>query len=166
MFLIKTVIKIQQESDENFHLCEQFALAKISNHRFLSVNSHEIRRRIDGLVERFTAANYVKFGIRFRELCDALINDPLCNDHYETDIQWSLLQLLFELSSNPVAALTHNKDRIPFHDDDDAIEYDARLQCEHEANMNELISSLIRQNNSDECVESDGSDLSVSQICF
>lgn len=162
-----------QENDENFALCESYALARIFNHRYLSVNSHEIRRRIDGLAERFMADNYTKYGERFRELCDSLIDDPLCVDHYEYDIPWILLHLLLELSKNPVGALAANKNRIRLlgneadYDDDGQ---EVHVQSEKDRIMNDLISSLIRQNIPiDEGIESHGnglhdndSDLSVS----
>lgn len=136
-----------QENDENFALCESYALARINNHRYLTANSHEIRRRIDGLVERFMADNYTKYGEHFRELCDSLIEDPLCVGHYEYDISWILLHLLLELSKNPVGALAANKNRsrllsIGPGGDDDGQE----VQNEKDRIMNDLISSLIRQN--------------------
>lgn len=115
----------------------------------MSVNSHEIRRRIDGLAERFMADNYTKYGEHFRELCDRLIDDPLCTGHYEYDISWILLHLLLETSKNPIGALAANKNRSRLlsdgagHEDD---QQDMHVQSERDRIMNDLISSLIRQN--------------------
>lgn len=75
------------------------------NHKHLTVNSHEIRRKISGLCERFTIVNRQRYADRFVELTNLLINDPLCIDHYTTDIQWSIIQFLFEISYNPVNTL-------------------------------------------------------------
>lgn len=163
-----------QENDENFALCETYAHTRINSHRYLSVNSHEIRRRIDGLAERFMADNYTKYGECFRKLCDHLIEDPLCAGHYEYDIPWALLHLLLELSKNPVGALAANKNRSRMlcsdRIDDDGGQRLLHVQSEKDRIMNELISSMIRQNIPiDEGIgyhgigaTDNGSDLSVS----
>lgn len=162
-----------QENDENFALCETYALARINNHRYLSVNSHEIRRRIDGLAERFMADNYTKYGQHFRALCDNLIDDPLCVGHYEYDIPWIVLHLLLELSKNPVGALVANRNRSRLLADstgDEDNRQEVHAQSEKDRIMNDLITSLIRHNIPiDEGIGShgigphdNGSDLSVS----
>lgn len=130
-------------------MCEAYALGRINNHRYLSVNSHEIRRRIDGLAERFMADNYTKYGEHFRELCDRLIDDPLCAGHYEYDIPWILLHLLLETSKNPIGALAANKNRSRLLADgagDEDDKQDVHVRSERDRIMNDLISSLIRQN--------------------
>lgn len=167
------LLLLLQANDENFALCETYALARINNHRYLSVNSHEIRRRIDGLAERFMADNYTKYGEHFRAMCDILIDDPLCDGHYEYDIPWILLHLLLELSKNPVGALAANENRSRMLVDgagDEDHRQEMRVQSEKDQIMNDLISSLIRQNIPiDEGIDShgngqrdNGSDLSVS----
>lgn len=150
-----------QEDDENFALCENYAYSKIGYHRYLSVNSHEVRRRIDGLAERFMAANLTQYGERLKELCNTLINDEVCSEHYEIDIQWKILQLLLDLSRNPVAALAENKEAIRLTDNDPEVDsIELRRQREHEMKMNELINSLVGQNIVKH--DDDESELSVS----
>lgn len=142
-----------------------FAFSRITSDRQLSVNSHEVRRRVEGLSERFTASNYVAFADRLTELCNSFINDPICNEHYETDIQWSVLHLLLELSKNPVTALVEHKNEIPLVDKEN--DDDVKRRTEHEEKMNDLIHSLIEVNEEHHArAKYDGeSELSVSSTC-
>ncbi|XP_065094510.1 gamma-tubulin complex component 5-like [Ochlerotatus camptorhynchus] len=93
------------ETEENFTLCYQFAQATIRNHRFLSVNSHEIRRKADGLMENLRISNLDRFAERFRQLYEGFIAEPVCADHYVHDIQWSVLLFLMTVAHNPIGAL-------------------------------------------------------------
>lgn len=86
-------------------LCEQFAMSKVRHHNYLSVNSHEIRRRLNGLQERLSISNYQQYSDRLAVLCSALISDPQCEKHYETDVQWSILSFLLEVAQRPETAL-------------------------------------------------------------
>lgn len=133
-----------QENDENFKLCETYAFSRIASHRFLSVNSHEVRRRIDGIAERFMADNYTQYGERLKELVQKFVNDPLCTNHYEYDIQWSLLHFLLGVSKNPVAALSEDKNSIRI--DDSGHGDDSRTDRRVSSGMNDLVNSLIKHN--------------------
>ncbi|XP_039429506.1 gamma-tubulin complex component 5-like [Culex pipiens pallens] len=93
------------ETEENFTLCHQFAVATIRNHRFLSVNSHEIRRRADGLMQNLRISNLERVADQFRGLFEAFVVEPACADHYVHDIQWSVLLFLMTVAHNPVGAL-------------------------------------------------------------
>lgn len=99
---------IYKALDENFVLCEQFALSSIRNHRYLSVNSHELKRRLDGLCERFEITNNKIYSDKLIELYTYLINDKICVEHYETDLHWSIINLLLDLSYNPVNNVKNN----------------------------------------------------------
>lgn len=96
---------LQNIGAENVQLCEQFAMSKVRHHNYLSVNSHEIRRRINGLQERMSISNYQKYADRLDVLCSALISDPMCEKHYETDVQWSVLCFLLEVAQRPETGL-------------------------------------------------------------
>ncbi|XP_055841421.1 gamma-tubulin complex component 5 [Episyrphus balteatus] len=99
-------------SDDNFKRCEQFALYIIKNHRNLSVNSHEIKRKIEGMQEKFRVANLSPYADHLQQLCEELVKHPLCVMHYEVDVSWSVLEFLFNLAYNPVGALRKNKNQI------------------------------------------------------
>lgn len=45
-------------------------------------------------------------------LCDEITRHPLCIDHYEVDVHWSLLDFLITLAYNPTVALRRNKHKI------------------------------------------------------
>lgn len=133
-----------QENDENFKLCETYAFNRIASHRFLSVNSHEVRRRIDGIAERFMFDNYTQYGERLKELAQDFVNDPLCIAHYEYDIQWSLLLFLMGVSKNPVAALSEDKNSIRI--DDSGNGDDMHPDRRKSSAMHDLVNSLIKHN--------------------
>lgn len=100
------------DDDENLRSYEQMAWSIIRNHRNLSTNSHEVRRRIEGIQEKFAVDNNLEYAEHFGRLCDEVIQHPLCKDHYEVDIEWSLLDFLLSLANNPTGALRKNKDKI------------------------------------------------------
>lgn len=162
-FEIDCIIAFEQEDEINYQLCLDYAYSRIASDRQLSVNSHEVRRRIEGLAERFTASNYTAFSERLTVLCNSFTSDPICDDHYETDIQWSVLQLLLELSKNPVTALIEHKHEIPLVDREN--DDDMKRRLEHEEKMNDLIHSLIEVNDErhDDALCDAESELSVSE---
>lgn len=144
----------------------EYAFSSIACQRFLSVNSHEVRRRVNGLSERFMANNYTRYGERLMELVQQFVIEPLCIEHYEFDVQWSILQFLLDVSTNPVTALAENKERIRT---EDSITGDDMANDQLTDTMNELLNSLMQNNISINSNPSDSplpaddkSDLSVS----
>lgn len=97
-----------QESDPNFKACTDFAFSNIYNSKYTSVNSHEIRRHIDGLAERFEISNYKRYGDRLKELCTAFSLRADCKEHCETDIEWKILSFLLHISRNPIDGVIAN----------------------------------------------------------
>lgn len=156
-----------QEKDENFKLCETYAFSRVAIHRFLSVNSHEVRRRIDGIAERFMADNYTQYGEKLKELAQEFVIDPLCTNHYELDVQWSILHFLLEVSRNPVAALSEDKNSIRI-DKFGNVDDDANPDRRRSSAMHELVNSLIQHNIKIPCpkLATNDSDLSVRQFLF
>lgn len=92
--------------------CVHFGWNIIRNHRNLSTNSHDVRRKIEGIQERFCAENCPEYAAYLGRLCDEVVKHPLCVDHYEVDVHWSLLDFLFVLAYNPTGALRKNKHNI------------------------------------------------------
>ncbi|XP_055389842.1 gamma-tubulin complex component 5 [Condylostylus longicornis] len=101
-----------ERKEENYKRCEEFANYILKNHRYLSVNSHEVKRKIEGMHEKFRVNNYKVYGDHLQKLIDGIINHPLCKKHYEVDVGWSMIDFLFNLSYNPVGALRENRDKI------------------------------------------------------
>ncbi|XP_013099773.2 gamma-tubulin complex component 5 [Stomoxys calcitrans] len=100
------------EDDINTEHCIHFAWNIIRNHRNLSTNSHDVRRKIEGIQERFCVDNSPEYAEYLGRLCDEVVKHPLCVDHYEVDVHWSLLDFLFALAYNPTGALKKNKHKI------------------------------------------------------
>ncbi|XP_037809588.1 gamma-tubulin complex component 5 [Lucilia sericata] len=100
------------DDDINMEHCVHFGWNIIRNHRNLSTNSHDVRRKIEGIQERFRAENCPEYADYLGRLCDEVVKHPLCVDHYEVDVHWSLLDFLFTLAYNPTGALRKNKNKI------------------------------------------------------
>lgn len=102
-----------QSTDERFVRFLNNAQSKIQSYQhYLSVNSHEIQRRLDCVGVRFVVSNFSSYAERLVELCDVLKEDPLCQEHYESDIQWSILSFLLEVARKPTAGFGANKQNI------------------------------------------------------
>ncbi|XP_035903152.1 gamma-tubulin complex component 5 [Anopheles stephensi] len=93
------------ESEENFDICYNFTLGTIKNDRYLSVNSHEIRRKMEAIIENMEITNFTTEAGHLRRCYEEFISDPACLDHYVQDIQWSVLLFLLTVAYNPVGAL-------------------------------------------------------------
>lgn len=138
-----------------------YAFSRIVNHRYLSVNSHEIRRRVVGLSERFMADNHANYSQQLERIVENFVTNPLCLNHYEYDIQWKVLHFLLEVSRGPVGALA-KQNELPLNE---SIEDDEK----HENNdFDELLISLKQHNITaakypDSMVNNE-SDLSVSHV--
>lgn len=130
------------------------------------MNSHEILRRIECFQERLRVENLPQYADRFGSLCTTLINHPVCADHYETDIQWSILSFLLQIAKNPVQYVVQNQDAISLIDDDYQQQLEPAEMVKQFATQ-QLIESLKEDNlgvNQLEHVDNDDehSELSVS----
>lgn len=105
-------VSFVQESDPNFKIGVDYTLSNIINTKYASVNSHEVRRQINGLAERFEISNFKEYGERLKELCSSFCAHPLCKDHPETDIEWRILRFLLDTSRNPIDGVVKNKKNI------------------------------------------------------
>ncbi|XP_071532789.1 gamma-tubulin complex component 5 [Panulirus ornatus] len=90
-----------QEGEENFVRSEQFVLSNLLYHHCLAVNSHAIRRSIEGLALKFTIHGQHHRAQQLTSLTSKFLASPLFKDHFETDIEWSLLSLMLHLSNSP-----------------------------------------------------------------
>lgn len=102
---IKLALNLQcvmfQESDERSVRILNNAMTKMQSFHYLSVNSHELQRRVESVGERFVVANMSSYAQQLVEMCDKLKEDPLCKEHYESDIQWSLLSFMLDVARKP-----------------------------------------------------------------
>lgn len=146
------MLHVLQESDPNYKVCVDFALSNINNSKYMSVNSHEIRRQINGLAERFEILNYKRYGDQLKELCKSFCFHPICKDHCETDIEYKILSFLLNTSRNPIEGITSNKQDFNF----DALKKEVSLIDKDKSDLVPR-SSFAEQEFSD-------SDLSVSKV--
>lgn len=60
---------------------------------------------MDGVYEKFNAANYGKYSELLKKTIDEFVSNPFLTNHKEKDVQWSIILLLLELGYNPVTSL-------------------------------------------------------------
>ena len=70
-----------QEGEENFELCERYALSNLWHHRFLSVDSHAVRRSVDGVITKFEIHGHRDSSIKLRQLIDTFLASDVFKDH-------------------------------------------------------------------------------------
>ncbi|XP_027211363.2 gamma-tubulin complex component 5 [Penaeus vannamei] len=90
-----------EEGEENFIRSEQYVLSNLLYHHCLAVNSHNVRRSIDGLVLKFSIHGQHHRSQQLQNLTSKFLASPFFKDHDELDIEWSLLSLLLHLSNSP-----------------------------------------------------------------
>lgn len=89
-------------NDENYNTCIQFTYSHLKYHRFLTINSHEIKREIDGICEKLRFSNFHDTEKKFRKLVEDSITHELAVNHYEKDVMYSILSLLATLAFDPI----------------------------------------------------------------
>uniref|UniRef100_A0A182NQR9 Gamma-tubulin complex component n=1 Tax=Anopheles dirus TaxID=7168 RepID=A0A182NQR9_9DIPT len=155
--LIKSLTGFE-ESEENFSICHNFTIGTIRSDRYLSVNSHEIRRKIEAVIENMEITNFTTEAGQLRRCYEELINDPACDDHYVHDIQWSVLLFLLTVAYNPVGAL---KERLRTGETIQLFEPEPAEVRLHDQERDDLVAELLEDNLSvDLGDDKEGSELS------
>uniref|UniRef100_A0A182JMA1 Gamma-tubulin complex component n=1 Tax=Anopheles atroparvus TaxID=41427 RepID=A0A182JMA1_ANOAO len=131
------------ESEENYALCHRFTLGIIRNHRFLSVNSHETRRKVESIIENMELTNFVSEAGQLRKCYEDFICDPVCLDHYVHEIHWSVLLFLLSVAYNPLGAL---KERLRTGEVLQLCTPEPTVVRWHDKEREDLIAELIEEN--------------------
>lgn len=97
--LLITAITDFEEDEEGFQICERFVVSNIKHHQYLSVNSHAVKQSINNITTKLSIYAKFKEATKFQELIDFFLNSFDFEHHPQYDLQWSLLALLFDLSS-------------------------------------------------------------------
>uniref|UniRef100_A0A2K6TVF7 Gamma-tubulin complex component n=1 Tax=Saimiri boliviensis boliviensis TaxID=39432 RepID=A0A2K6TVF7_SAIBB len=100
--LIRSVAGLQDETDPNFQLAQNFAWSNFRFHRFLDVNSHKIEKTIEGIYEKFVIHSDLSKAASWKRLTEEFLNGPLPSiKEIKTDAHYSILSLLLCLSDSP-----------------------------------------------------------------
>ncbi|XP_014215101.1 gamma-tubulin complex component 5 [Copidosoma floridanum] len=97
--LLITAITGFEEGEEGFQISERFALSQVKHHRYLSVNSHAVKKEIDEIIQKFLIHGKYDVAKEFQDLVQTFLNSFDSERHPQCDVQWSLLSLLFNLAS-------------------------------------------------------------------
>ncbi|XP_044018386.1 gamma-tubulin complex component 5 isoform X2 [Aphidius gifuensis] len=89
-----------EESDEAFRVCEKYVTSNISHHRFLSIDSHATKRKIADVKKKFIIHGKYDVAREFERLVDTFLTSFDFEHHPQYDLQWSLLLLILELSTD------------------------------------------------------------------
>ncbi|KAH8419984.1 hypothetical protein KR009_004614, partial [Drosophila setifemur] len=90
---------------------EQLAWSLVRQHSFATTNSHEVKRQLAGLVERFRVENMTSFGEAVKDLSEKLLAQPETETRSQTeqDVLWSLLDLVLAMTNEPVQNIRRNR---------------------------------------------------------
>lgn len=77
-----------QEGEENFIRSEQYVLSNLLYHHCLAVNSHNVRRSIDGLVLKFSIHGQHHRAQQLQNLTSKFLASPFFKDHDEVRIYY------------------------------------------------------------------------------
>ncbi|XP_011505710.1 PREDICTED: gamma-tubulin complex component 5 [Ceratosolen solmsi marchali] len=97
--LLITAISDFEEGEEGFQICERFALSQIKHHRYLSVNSHAVKKEIEEITQKFLIHGKYDVAREFKESIDSFLTTFDFERHPQYDVQWSLLSLLLNLAN-------------------------------------------------------------------
>lgn len=80
------ILHLFQEGEENFIRSEQYVLSNLLYHHCLAVNSHNVRRSIDGLVLKFSIHGQHHRAQQLQNLTSKFLASPFFKDHDEVRI--------------------------------------------------------------------------------
>jgi len=101
---------LSQSSQRELHRKEQLVAKMFVEHRGTwRTNGHEVRRRLDDLVERFRLEGMAPFGKTFRELVIKLLARPEIKRNPTPELAWTMLDFLLIMSSEPVQEIRLNR---------------------------------------------------------
>jgi gamma-tubulin complex component 5 len=88
----------------------------VKHHRYLSVNSHAIKKEIEEITQKFIIHGKYDVAKEFKELIQTFLTNFDFERHPQYDVQWSLLSLLLNLAnetnnSELSSSSQQNKDR-------------------------------------------------------
>lgn len=87
----------------------QYAVHKVRNHRYLSTNSHQVSRSVENLVDRFHYEGLMHQAKAVRFLGSVIMNHGVWKDHYEVDVQYSILDFLLHMAYEPIQMHRRNR---------------------------------------------------------
>lgn len=69
------------------------------------MNSHEVKRDIDGICEKLQFSNFHDTSKKFRRIVEETVTHELAVEHYEKDVIYGILSLLTSLAYDPIGNL-------------------------------------------------------------
>ncbi len=93
-----------KKNTENFNLSLEYAVSNFRFHRFLDVNSFEVKRKLDGLSEKFLIHCQHRKSEKLKELKEKFLSSALSASQFteNTEEHYGVLSLLLNLSDSPI----------------------------------------------------------------
>lgn len=115
--------------EQNFELCEKFALSNLFYHKYLDPDDFKIQRELDGVVRKFKIHAQPDKAEALDHLVDKYKAGAVFEDrHDQYDIKFRLLSLLLNLAEAPVAVPYNPEDSTPDEEEDEQIDWWALLK--------------------------------------
>ncbi|KAI0207330.1 Gamma-tubulin complex component 5 [Lamellibrachia satsuma] len=112
--MLNAVTSVNTEDEENFDRCLQYAMSNFKYHRFLDVNSHKMKRDMEGLRVKFLIHSLEATASAFQTLTEKFLaaSDVGDGTSVHTDAHYSVLSLLLLLSNSPTRDRDRDRDRV------------------------------------------------------
>ena len=105
------------------------------------MNSHEVKRDIDGICEKLRFSNFHDTEKKFKKLVEECVTNEVAVDHYEKDVMYSILNLLTTLAYDPI-----NNLKTKLRTGQEVITFKPRSIKAPKKASDQFISSLLKDN--------------------
>ena len=115
--------------EENFKIANEYVMSNLRFHRFLDVNPLDVSRSLIGICAKFRVNAQDKKAGDLENLVEEFVNEPLIEregagvgKEVQTDVHYSLLSLMLNLSNNPLKS--HYVEKCTKSEQKDEVEFD------------------------------------------
>ncbi|CAG9804750.1 unnamed protein product [Chironomus riparius] len=96
-------------NNENFKICVDYSWSNFKHHRFLSLNSHEIKRDIEGICQKFKFNHFHDEEKIMRRLFEQSLSHEISINHPQREVMYSIISFLTSLAYDPINKLKDKK---------------------------------------------------------
>lgn len=126
--LIQAITGFDRDED-NFELCEKFALSNLFYHKYLDPDDFKIQRELDGIVRKFKIHAQPDKAEALDHLVEKYKGGAVFEErHDQYDIKFRLLSLLLNLSEAPVSVDYDPEDCTPEEEEEEQVDWLALLK--------------------------------------
>ncbi|XP_070500907.1 gamma-tubulin complex component 5-like [Chironomus tepperi] len=96
-------------NNENYKICVDYSWSQFKHHRYLSLNSHEVKRDIEGICQKFKLNHFHDEEKIIRKLFEQSLSHEISINHYQREVMYSIMNFLITLAYDPINKLKDKK---------------------------------------------------------